>query len=306
MVVGEPLLELSSDTALERATTLGLSFSGDALNAAAAAAAAGAVTQLVTRVGEDEISARLLGYAAGLGVGTDGVTRGPEPMGAYLVGADPDGQRDFVYLRSGSAATRMVPADLPTTLAVDTAVLIVSGIAMAASPSLADTVVAAARTVHEAGGQVVYDPNFRRRLTDPRTARGHLRRLVPYLSLVVPSVPSDTEALVDTADVGTAVARLRELGVGDLVLTAGTRGAHLARAGEPVVHVPPVPADVVVDATGAGDVFLGTLAAALVRGPLSRDAVRRASAAASFSVGGRGGTGRLAAPATVQELLRRA
>jgi 2-dehydro-3-deoxygluconokinase len=46
-----------------------------------------------------------------------------------------------------------------------------------------------------------------------------------------------------------------------------------------------------VDATGAGDVFTGTVAARLALGDPLADAVRLGIGAASLSVGGRGGTG---------------
>lgn len=307
-VLGEPLLELSSDAPLETTETLSLSFSGDALNAAAASAAAGVRTHLVSRVGRDEIGTRLLRYAEGLGVQTGSVLRGPEPTGAYLVGADPEGRRDFVYLRSGSAASAMHPEHLDLTDIERATVLLVGGIAMASSPTLADTVVEAARRVALAGGQVVYDPNYRRRLGSPEDARAHLERLVPWLSVVVPSVPSDTQALVDTEDPGECVRRLRDLGCRDIVLTAGAAGAYLALAAErdteAVAHVAALPADVVRDATGAGDVFVGTLAAGLTQGPLDTTLVRTASAAAALSLAGRGGTGHLARRTEVEALVR--
>ena len=301
-VLGEPLLELSSDESLETTRTLSLSFSGDALNAAAASAAAGARTVLVSRVGEDEIGTRLLGYAEGLGVETGSILRGPEPTGAYLVGADPEGRRDFVYLRSGSAAAAMRPAHLDGLGVEQASVLLVSGIAMASSPSLADTVAEAARRVAEAGGQVVYDPNFRRRLTTPDQARTHLERLVPWLSVVVPSVPSDSRALVDTDDPDATVQRLRELGCRNIVMTEGAAGAHLSLADQESVHVPALAVDAVRDATGAGDVFVGTLVAGLARGRLDVDLIRTASAAAALSLSGRGGTGHLARREDVEAL----
>lgn len=292
-VLGEPLLELSSDEPLERADSLALSFSGDALNAAAASAAAGTRTELVSRVGEDEIGSRLLAYAGELGVGVSGVRRGPEPTGAYLVGADPAGRRDFVYLRAGSAATRMTPDDLTGSGIERAAVLLVGGIAMASSPSMADTVVEAARLVAAAGGQVVYDPNYRSRMATTGQAREHLRRLLPSLAVVVPSAPSDTLALVDTDDPLSAARRLHELGCGTVVVTCGERGSHLCVDGEAPAHVPAAPARRVRDATGAGDAFAGTLAAGLTRGPLDVDLVRTAGAAAARSLAGRGGTGHL-------------
>ncbi len=293
-VLGEPLLELSADQPLEAAQTFTLSFSGDALNAAAASAAAGARTELVSRVGDDGIGGRLLEYAERLGVGVSGVRRGPEPTGAYLVRADPRGRRDFVYLRAGSAATRMTPADLAGSGIERAAVLVVSGIAMAASPALADTVVEAARLVADAGGLVVYDPNHRSRMASADQARTHLRRLLPTLAVVVPSAPTDTLALVDTDDPVTAAQHLHDLGCETVVVTSGEQGAHLCIRGHDPVHVPAVPATQVVDATGAGDVFVGTLAAGLTRGSLDVELVREASAAAALSVAGPGGTGHLA------------
>ncbi len=55
--------------------------------------------------------------------------------------------------------------------------------------------------------------------------------------------------------------------------------------------VPSVPAPAVVDQTGAGDAYVGTLTARLVLGDDLVTAARLAAAASSLVVGGRGGTG---------------
>ena len=52
-----------------------------------------------------------------------------------------------------------------------------------------------------------------------------------------------------------------------------------------------VPAPSVVDQTGAGDAYVGTLTARLVQGDDLLWAAQQAGAAASLVVGGRGGTG---------------
>jgi 2-dehydro-3-deoxygluconokinase len=296
------MLELSAEVPLESATSFQVSFSGDALNAAAASASAGAVTALLTRVGQDEIGSRLLRYADGLGVDTTLVRRGPSHTGAYLVGADPAGERDFVYLRSGSAASMMTPADLADVPLEAIRVLLVSGVAMAVSEGVAATVLEAARRVVAAGGVVVYDPNYRRRLVDAESAREHLRLLAPLVTVAVPSCPADTEVLLDTRDPEAAARRLVALGVQAAVVTRGSAGV-LMYDGRTVVEVPATPAPEVHDATGAGDVFAGTLAAGLARGPLTVDLVRTAAAAAALSLAGQGGTGRLATADEVRAYL---
>lgn len=67
-----------------------------------------------------------------------------------------------------------------------------------------------------------------------------------------------------------------------IVVTLGPRGA-LAVVGEETLRVPGRPVTP-VDTTGAGDCFVGTLAAALARGLPFADALAAANAAASLSV----------------------
>ena len=70
--------------------------------------------------------------------------------------------------------------------------------------------------------------------------------------------------------------RLLDLGPAAVVLTLGPKGALLARRNERIAIEPwPV---TVVDSTGAGDAFSGTLAAALAQGAGLEDAAERAAA----------------------------
>ncbi len=301
VVIGEPLVEFSASEPLTGADTFHLSFSGDALNAAVAAAATGVRVALVTRTGEDEFGDRLVAFAAAYGIDTRWMWRGPGPSGAYAVGADPDGERAFAYLRSGSAASRLSPADVAASPVATAGAVLLSGITAALSDSCAAAVVAAAET---ARGTVVYDPNFRGRLTNPAAARTVLARVAPYAALLTPSCPADTTALLDTADHVRAAAACLALGAAAAAVTRGPAGVHLATR-EGGADVAAVPAGRVVDATGAGDAFAGVLTARLARGASLTDAVRGASAAASLSLAGQGGTGRVATAAEIEELLAR-
>jgi ribokinase len=79
-----------------------------------------------------------------------------------------------------------------------------------------------------------------------------------------------------------ACERLRSQGARAVVATLGARGAIVVSA-ESATAVPAFPADI-VDTTGAGDCFVGALAARLTQGATPPEAVRYASAAASCSV----------------------
>jgi sugar/nucleoside kinase (ribokinase family) len=301
VVIGEPLVEFSAGVPLTGAGTFRLSFSGDALNASVAAAAAGAHVALVTRVGEDEFGERLIAFAETHGVDTRWMWRGPGHSGAYAVGADPSGERAFVYLRSGSAASRLSPADVAAAPVATAAAVLLSGITAALSDSCAAAVVTAAE---EARGAVVYDPNFRGRLTTPEAAREILARVAPHAALVTPSCPADSVALLGTADQEEAAEACLSLGAAAAAVTCGPEGAYVA-AGADRTRVPAIPAETIVDATGAGDAFAGVTTARLAGGARLTDAVRAGAAAASLSLAGQGGTGRVAAAAEIDALLRR-
>lgn len=289
VIIGEPLLEFSAAQPLTQATTFKLSFSGDALNAAVAAAAAGAKVGLLTRLGKDELADRLVAFLAAHGVDTSLVRREPGQTGAYVLGADPGGTREFAYLRAGSAATRLQPSDVDEAKVAKARAVLLGGIAVALSPSCAATVLHAAQTVRAAGGVVVYDPNYRGRLTTPGAAAEFFRTIAPHASVVIPSSPADTEPLFGLTDPAAAATAARELGAGAAVITCGTDGVLVS--GDDLTRVPVIPARSIVDSTGAGDSFAGTLTARLALGDDLLTAVRLGASAASLSLGGQGGTG---------------
>ena len=294
VVLGEVLVEFHADAPLGRSRAVTLSFSGDALNAAAAAAAAGARTALLTAVGDDDLGEALLADVTKLGVDVSLVRRDARPNGAYLLTPDVSGHREFIYWRTGSAGSTLSPTDVEAAHAVlaATGCLVTSGITGALSPTAREAVRAAARLVRESGGAVIYDPNFRRRLTSAKAARALLAEVAPLTTLITPSCPGDTTALLGTDDAREAAERCQSLGADWVAVTAGANPVvvqHGARRWQ--VPVPPNPD--AVDATGAGDVLVGTTAARLALGDGPDRALETGVAAASLSVAGTGGTGYL-------------
>lgn len=75
IVLGEVLLEVGTSAVFRDGVQARLGCSGDALNAAAAAAAAGARVGLLTRIGDDEVGDGILARIEELGVDTGLVDR---------------------------------------------------------------------------------------------------------------------------------------------------------------------------------------------------------------------------------------
>ena len=165
-----------------------LGFSGDALNVAAASAAAGARTGLVARIPDDDLGDAIVARIGALGVSTAYLRRGPGQHGVYISHADPEGARQFAYVRKGSFGSTLAPADLDPQLLAAAGVVTASGIAVALSDSAAAAVEYAARHAR----RFVYDPNYRPRLTTRAAAAERLATIAPLAAVVKPSHPGET------------------------------------------------------------------------------------------------------------------
>ena len=102
-------------------------------------------------------------------------------------------------------------------------------------------------------------------------------------------IPNETEAELLTglrvttlAEAETAARAIRERGASAVLITLGQKGALLVE-GKTVEHVPAESVRA-IDASGAGDALIGSLAVFLVEGVPLREAARRANAAAALSV----------------------
>ena len=286
--LGEVLIEVATVEPFGHGVPATMAVSGDPLNVAAAAAAAGAQVGLVAVLPDDGLGQAIAAQVAALGIGTDLLRFRAGQQGVYLTHSDPRGERQFSYARSGSVGSTLSADDLPIEVVAGAGAVVASGISCAISMTSRDAVLAAARNAR----RFVYDPNYRPRLTTAVEAARILRELAPQCWLATPSAPAETSALLDLDSPSAAARRMRELGVENVAVTCGEAGVQLSGF-RSETWVDAVPAPSVVDQTGAGDAYVGTLTARLVQGDDPLWAARQAAAAAALVVGGRGGTGQV-------------
>ena len=107
-------------------------------------------------------------------------------------------------------------------------------------------------------------------------------KFFPYVDLITPN-ETEVAALLDGyTSLMEGGKRLREMGVGAVVVTLGSKG-YCYMTEDKVVSEDCIKARV-VDTTGAGDTFCGAVAAALAEDKPIEQALRFANAAASISV----------------------
>ncbi|MEJ1157104.1 sugar kinase [Prosthecomicrobium sp. N25] len=251
LAFGEPMIEFN-DTGKDRLWLSG--FGGDTSNAAIAAARLGARVGYFTALGPDAFGQAFRDLWAREGVDASTVITDPAAHTAvYFVTHGPDGHA-FSYLRAGSAASRVKPADLPADAIAAAKVLHVSAISQAISPTACDAVFAAIRIAREAGAKVSYDTNLRLRLWPLDRARAVIEATAALSHILLPGL-DDARLLTGLEDPDAICDHYLAKGVEIVALTLGKDGSLVATP-ERRERIPPI-ACRAVDATGAGDAFDG-------------------------------------------------
>ena len=285
--IGECMIELFAEEPIETADTFTRSLAGDSFNICVAAQRLGTSTGYVTRLGDDPFADYLLGTFRSLGIDTSGVRRVDGFNAVHFVARLPNGDRDFVYYRAGSAPSTLQPDDLDADYIGTTKVLHCSGVAQAISESARLTVLRAAQMAKELGVTVSYDPNYRHQLWSPEDMRRAAEGLLPYVDYFLPNVPDDSRALLGTDDPYQVVEQFRNLGVPVVAVTRGEQGAVIG-CDEGVFDIPAYRPDGPIDATAAGDAFNGGFIHGLLNGMPVAEAGRLGTVTAGLKLRGRG------------------
>ncbi len=257
---------------------------GKGANQAAAAARAGAEVAMFGRVGADGFGDLAVQALTDAGVDTAGVLRAPVPTGCAAVGVDKAGENQIIVASGANLRARadQVPDAVlgrGTTLVLQLEVPVGEVAAMTAR---------AAR----AGARIILNAAPAGPAPDALLAGADV--------LVVNGI--EAEALCRGTAGPEAAARTLAETLG--VICAVTLGGEGARAFGPegawsVDALPIAP----VDTTGAGDAFVGVLAAALDRGRRFEESLHRASVGAGLACLAEGAQSALADEAAIDERL---
>lgn len=247
---------------------------GKGANQAIAAAKSGAQTTFISRVGEDSFGEFMMKQLKSYGVSLDYVQTTPEEAtGHAYITLDSSGQNDIIINHGANYLLNEKDIDA----ASDLLDKIDCVIAQFETPI--EATLEAFRIAKKKGAVTILNP--------APAIKEIPKELLEMTDLIT---PNETESALitgieihDQADLKKNAEKLHQLGINNVVITYGDKGAYLSTADVeellPAYHVE------TVDTTGAGDTFIGYLASNLKQDFSNlKQAAKIASCASSIAV----------------------
>lgn len=272
LVIGELLIDFipcEKGRALKDVDNFQRAAGGAPGNVAAAISKLGGNASMISKLGIDAFGDHIVENLASAGVDTKYIFRTSEAKTALaFVSLDKEGNRDFSFYRSPSADLFLSPEDITEDMFENCQTLHFGSVDLVDYP-VKKAHKKAIEIAKSKGIAVSFDPNIRLPLwNSPEECQVAVREFLPYADIVKIS-DNELEFITGKESPEEAAKVLFENGCRFFIYTKGKDGAE-AFTKKLHVSMPCFPVEV-VDTTGAGDSFMGSMLYSIAEKGLSLD-----------------------------------
>jgi len=241
-----------------------------------------------SRLGDDEFGKEIFRAIRGEGVDVSRVIFDPEaPTGVFFVEKHAEGDFKCYFYRKSSAATHIAPEDIDQDYIKQAKIVYPEGITAVISDSARRATEKIFRIARAKKQTIVFDPNLRLTICDIATSRSILIPMMQQSSYVLPG-EEELRLLMDCDDLPSAIQKAHSLGIVNLIIKQGGKGAILATQNKEPINIPSFALKHPVSSMGAGDAFVAGFVAGLLKGQALEECVRWGNAVGAFCLMGQG------------------
>ena len=275
-IIGECLIELSSNGTLADTSTLNKYFGGDTVTTAVAIARLGGKVTYVTKVGNDGFSEFILSSLNKENIDTSLITSNEEQNGMYIVSRTPE-KKELLYYKRKTAATKLSIDDLNEDCIKKLKLVYSTGVVQSLSASSRELVHNAFKLAKENDVMTAYDPNYTSCFMNSTDTKEYFEEIVGYTDIIFLSLKNDAERLYDVESIDKVMNYFWDKGVKIVVVKSHIDNGYYTGYKGDISFTEFYNTSKAIDTTASGDVFNGGFLYAITNGYAPAEATKFAA-----------------------------
>ncbi len=275
-IIGECLVELSSNGTLADTSTLNKFFGGDTVTTAVAVARLGGNVTYLTQVGNDGFSEFILSSLQKENIDTSLIKSNDEQNGMYIVSRTPE-KKELLYYKRKTAATKLSIDDISEDYIKQLKLIYSTGVVQSLSASSRELVRESFRIAKENDVLTAYDPNYTSCFMNSTDTKEYFEEIVEFTDIIFLSLKNDAARLYEVDSIDKVVKYFWDKGVKIVVIKSHIdNGYYTGYRGE-ISFTEFYNSQKAIDTTASGDVFNGGFLYAITNGYAPSEATKFAS-----------------------------
>ena len=275
-IIGECLIELSSNGTLAESSTLNKYYGGDTITTAVAVSRLGGKVTYVTKVGNDGFSEFILSSLNKEHVDTSLIKTNDEQNGMYIVSKSQD-KKEILYYKRKTAATKLSIDDLTVENIKKLKLIYSTGVIQSLSAGARELVRESFRIARENEILTAYDPNYTSCFMNSSDTKEYLEEIVEYIDIIFLSLKNDAEQLYEVGSIDKVMKLFWDKGVKIVVIKSHIDNGYYVGYNGEISFTDFYNTSKAIDTTASGDVFNGGYLYAITNGYSPSESAKFAS-----------------------------
>ena len=255
-IIGECLIELSSNGTLAESAMLNKYYGGDTVTTAVAVARLGGKVSYVTKVGNDGFSEFILSSLQKENIDTSLIKSNDEQNGMYIVSHNQD-KKEVLYYKRKTACTKLSIEDLPEDCIKSFKLVYSTGVVQSLSASARELIRDTFRIARENNVLTAYDPNYTSCFMSSSDIKEYMEEIIENTDILFMSLKKNGEKIYEIDSIDQIMKYFWNKGVKIIVIKSHIdNGYYTGYRGE-ISFCEFYNTSKAIDITASGDVFNG-------------------------------------------------
>ncbi|MBQ7125614.1 sugar kinase [bacterium] len=275
-IIGECLVELSTNCSLADTSTLNKYYGGDTVTTAVTVARLKDSVSYITKIGKDGFGDFILNSLTRENIDTSFIQTNNEQNGMYVISKSETG-RDLLYYKRKTAATKLALDDLSTDDISKFKLIYSTGVVQSLSAGARELIRESFKAAKENDVITAYDPNYSSCFMNSDSIKECFEEIIEYSDIVFMSMKNNSINFCEINSAENIIKYLADKGVKVVVIKSHIDNGYYTGYNGAITFTEFYNTQKAIDTTASGDVFNGGFLYAITNGYTPSDATKFAA-----------------------------